>query len=137
MERNCPHVVKADASNPVTRRGTFAVSNCLTVCGEYTPDETAARFGTIDAAQAFINAVNQSQEEIIIAATAYGTDPMPAEPACIAACECSMNELFNSEGARASCSCVSTLPELPVASVEPVATERKSRVRGRPFGLQT
>ena len=43
-----------------------------------------------------------------------------------------MNELFNSEGARASCSCVSALPELPVASVEPVARERKSRVRGRP-----
>ena len=60
---------------------------------------------------------------------------------------CSMNVLFNSEGARASCNCDSlqcdsavsitrpmcgTLLELPLASVEPVARERKSRVRGRP-----
>ena len=48
-----------------------------------------------------------------------------------------MNELFNSEGARASCSCVSTLPELPAASVELVARERKSRVRGRPPDSQS
>ena len=137
MERNCPHVVKADASNLVTRRGAFAVSNCLAGCGEYTPDETAALFGTMEAAQAFINAVSQSQEEIIIAATSYGTDPVPAEPVCIAPCECSMNELFNSEGSRASCSCVSALPELPVANVEPLARERKSRARGRPPDSQS
>ena len=130
-------MVKADASNPVTRRGAFAVSNCLAGCGEYSPDETAARFGTMEVAQAFINAVNQSQEEINIAATSYGTDPVSAEPACIVPCECSMNGLFNSEIARASCSCVSALPELPVASVEPVARERKSRVRGRPPDSQS
>ena len=139
MERHCSHVVKADTSNPVTRRGAFAVSNCLARCGEYTPDETAARFGTMEAAQAFINAVSQSREEIIIAATSYGTDPVPAEPTCNAPCECfsSTNELFNSEGARASCSCVSALTEFPAVSTEPTARERKARVRGRPPDSQS
>ena len=91
MERNYPHVVKADASNPVTRRGAFAVSNCLAGYGESTPYETAARFGAIEAAHAFVNAVNESQEQIIVAAMSYGTDLAPAASACIAACECSMN----------------------------------------------
>ena len=85
FERNCPHVVKPDAANPVTRRGAFAVSNCLTGTGEATPDETAARFGTMEAAHDFVNAVNASQEQIIVAAMSYGTDPAPAASACTAA----------------------------------------------------
>ena len=50
MERNCPHVVNPDVANLTTRRGAFAVSNCLAGHGEATPDETATRFGTIEAA---------------------------------------------------------------------------------------
>ena len=83
FERNCPHVVKPDAANPATRRGAFAVSNCLAGTGEATPDETAARFGTMEAAHDFVNAVNESQEQIIVAAMSYGTDPAPAVSACM------------------------------------------------------
>ena len=108
------------------------MSNCLAGYGECTPDETAARFGSIEAAHAFVNAVNQSQEQIIVAAMSYGTDPVPAVGAYIAGCECSMSALFNSEGASASCNCVSALTEFPAASTEPTARERKARVRGRP-----
>ena len=43
-----------------------------------------------------------------------------------------MSALFNSEGASASCNCVSALTEFPAASTEPTARERKARVRGRP-----
>ena len=138
LERNCPHVVKPDATNPTTRRGAFAVSNCLAGHGEATPDdhETAARFGMIEAAHAFVNAVNESQEQIVVAAMSYGADLAPAASACIAACECSMDVLFNSEGARASCNCDS-LSEFPVASVAPVARETKARVRGRPPDSQS
>ena len=92
MERNCPHVVKPDASNPETRRGAFAVSSCLAGYGECTPDEAATRFGSIGAAHAFVDAVNQAQEQIVVPAMSYGTDHVPAEPAHIASCECSMNE---------------------------------------------
>ena len=108
------------------------MSSRLVGYGECTPDETAARFGSIEAAHAFVDAVNQAQGQIIVATMSYGTDPVPAEPACIAAHECSINILFNSEGAKASCSCVSALTQFPAPSVEPVARERKSRVRGRP-----
>ena len=72
MERNCPHVVKPDSSSPETRKGAFAVSSCLAGYGECTPDEIAARFGSIEAAHA--NAVNQVQEQIIVAAMSYGTE---------------------------------------------------------------
>ena len=71
LERNCPHVVTPNAANPTTRRGAFAVSNCLTGTGEATLDETAARFRTIEAAHGFVNAVNEPQEQIIVAATSY------------------------------------------------------------------
>ena len=98
------------------------MSNCLAGTGDATPDETAARFGRIEAAHAFVNAVNESQEQIIVAAVSYGAEPVPAEPACTAAYVCSMNMLFNSEGARESCNCDS-LPQVPVASVAPVARE--------------
>ena len=43
-----------------------------------------------------------------------------------------MSELFNSEGASASCNCVSARIEFPAVSTEPTARERKARVRGRP-----
>ena len=43
-----------------------------------------------------------------------------------------MSELFNSEGASASCNCVGALTEFPAVSTEPTARERKARVRGRP-----
>jgi hypothetical protein len=82
FERNCPHVLKPDAANPTTRRRAFAVSNCLAGTGEVTPDETPARFGTIKAAHDFVNAVNESQEQIIVAAMSYGADPEPAVFAC-------------------------------------------------------
>ena len=82
FERNCQHVLKPDATNLTTRRGAFAVSNCLAGTGEATPDETVARFGTIEAARDFVNAVNESQEQIIVAAMSYGADPEPAVFAC-------------------------------------------------------
>ena len=94
------------------------MSNCLAGTGEATPDETAARFGTIEAARDFVNAVNESQEQIIVAAMSYGADPEPAVFACNVECECSVNVLFNSEGARASCNCDS-LPQFPIASYVP------------------
>ena len=67
------------------------MSSCLTSYGECTPDKTAARFGSIEtdhAFVAFVDAVNEAQEQIIVATMSYGTDLVPAEPACIAACEC-------------------------------------------------
>ena len=112
MERNCPAVAAADAANPATRRGAFAVSNNLAGCGEQTPDETAERFGSIEAAYTFIASVNRSQEEIfanpaVVAATASGDMPAinigcECNSNCNSECECSTSVLFNSESTPAS-----------------------------------
>ena len=88
MERNCPAVAQADAANPATHKGVFAVSNNLAGCGEQTPDETDERFGSIEAAYSFIATVNRSQEEIfadpaVVAATSCGD-----APAINIGCEC-------------------------------------------------